>query len=409
MFPSTAVSTVVGIGGAVGALGGAVFTWIVKPYFSLHPLLVFALAACAYLVALAIFQLLVPRLGEPNTRRHAHDQPPSPPCYPSRTPNLRPPNQGAVSRVKKEILKENHDETTTHSQLTMQVVDHVRALISSGELKPGDRLPPERELARKLKISRSSLRAGIGFLSAMGVLKSRHGAGTFVSSGPPALDSSSLSVLGALHGFLPWQMFEARLVLEANVAALAAERATGEHIAELAEEVAEMYASLDDPQEYLIHDVRFHRTIARAAGNPILAALMETITANLYDTRRITVAARAGPERVRRDAPRDLPRHPLPQPVPGPPDHGAATSTSPAWPRPPKPPKPATTLRPPSPSPTSADPAPSADPTTTAPASTLPSSPLHEAAPAAIRRRTAGTTARPNNRPATRLNGPAHS
>ncbi len=191
--------------------------------------------------------------------------------------------------MKKEVSKEVHDDATTHSQLTMQVVEHVRSLIAKGEVKPGDRLPPERELARKLKISRSSLRAGIGFLSAMGVLKSRHGAGTFVSSGPPALDSSSLTVLGALHGFLPWQMFEARLVLESNVSALAAERATDEHIAELAEEVAEMYAALDDPQEYLIHDVRFHRTIARAAGNPILGALMETITANLYGYRSKTV------------------------------------------------------------------------------------------------------------------------
>jgi len=178
---------------------------------------------------------------------------------------------------------------TAHSQLTMQVVEHVQSLIASGEVHSGDRLPPERELARKLKISRSSLRAGIGFLSAMGVLKSRHGAGTFVSSGPPALDSSSLSVLGVLHGFLAWQMFEARLVIESNVAALAAERATDEHLAELAEEVAEMYATLDDPQEYLIHDVRFHRTIARAAGNPILATLMETITANLYENRRKTI------------------------------------------------------------------------------------------------------------------------
>lgn len=189
----------------------------------------------------------------------------------------------------KDLPKETPDGVTGHSQLTMQVVDHVRQLVASGELKPGDRLPPERELARKLKISRSSLRAGIGFLSAMGVLKSRHGAGTFVATGPPALDSSSLTVLGALHGFLPWQMFEARLVIESSVAGLAAERATGEHIAELAEEVAEMYASMDDPQEYLIHDVRFHRTIARASGNPILGALMETITASLYDTRRMTV------------------------------------------------------------------------------------------------------------------------
>ena len=181
------------------------------------------------------------------------------------------------------------DGPTGHSQLTMQVVDHVRELVANGDLKPGDRLPPERELARSLKISRSSLRAGIGFLAAMGVLKSRHGAGTFVATGPPALDSSSLTVLGALHGFLPWQMFEARLVIEASVASLAAERATGDHIAELAEEVAEMYASMDDPQEYLIHDIRFHRTIAKASGNPILGALMETITASLYDARRQTV------------------------------------------------------------------------------------------------------------------------
>jgi len=185
--------------------------------------------------------------------------------------------------------KQPKPDSGGHSQLTLQVVDYVRSLIASGALHPGDRLPPERELALELKISRSSLRAGIGFLSAMGVLKSRHGAGTFVSNGPPALDSSSLSVLGVLHGFLPWQMFEARLVIEASVASLAAERATDEQIAELAEEVTEMYAALDDPHEYLIHDVRFHRTIARASGNPILAALMETISANLYDNRRLTV------------------------------------------------------------------------------------------------------------------------
>jgi MFS transporter, ACS family, hexuronate transporter len=67
MFPSTAVSTVVGIGGAVGAAGGAMFTWLVKHFFSLHPLLIFSLAASAYLISLVIFQLLVPRLGE--TRR----------------------------------------------------------------------------------------------------------------------------------------------------------------------------------------------------------------------------------------------------------------------------------------------------------------------------------------------------
>ena len=65
MFPSTAVSTVVGIGGACGAGGGALFTYVVKHNLSLHPLLVFVMAGFAYLTALAIFQLLVPRLGAP--------------------------------------------------------------------------------------------------------------------------------------------------------------------------------------------------------------------------------------------------------------------------------------------------------------------------------------------------------
>jgi len=65
MFPSTAVSTVVGIGGAAGAAGGAAFTWVVKHNLSLHPLLIFSMAAGAYLVSLLIFHLLVPRLGAP--------------------------------------------------------------------------------------------------------------------------------------------------------------------------------------------------------------------------------------------------------------------------------------------------------------------------------------------------------
>jgi GntR family transcriptional repressor for pyruvate dehydrogenase complex len=56
----------------------------------------------------------------------------------------------------------------------------------------------------------------------------------------------------------------------------------------MSEEVTEMYATVDDPIEYLIHDVRFHRVIAQASGNPILAALMETITSALYDERRKT-------------------------------------------------------------------------------------------------------------------------
>jgi MFS transporter, ACS family, hexuronate transporter len=83
MFPSTAVSTVVGVGGAAGAAGGAIFTWVVKRNLSLHPLLIFALAAGAYLFSLLIFQLLVPKLG-------VSARPPSPPTPSTETPLFKP-------------------------------------------------------------------------------------------------------------------------------------------------------------------------------------------------------------------------------------------------------------------------------------------------------------------------------
>jgi GntR family transcriptional repressor for pyruvate dehydrogenase complex len=172
---------------------------------------------------------------------------------------------------------------------TMQVVNHIRSLIENGTLKPGDKIPPEREFARALNISRASLRTGIGYLSAMGVMKVKHGVGTFVADGPPEFGKSSFSLMGALHGFQTWHMFEARLILESNLAALAAERGKEEHHTALAEEVAEIFASVDSPTEFLVHDVLFHRILSQASGNPILAALMETITSAMYDKRRKTV------------------------------------------------------------------------------------------------------------------------
>src|ERR1700734_2083044 len=172
---------------------------------------------------------------------------------------------------------------------TMQVVNHVRALIENGTLQPGDKIPPERDLARSLKISRASLRTGIGYMAAMGVMKIRHGVGTFVADGPPQFGTASLSLIGALHGFQSWQMFEARIILESHLAALAAERGKQEQFSALAEEVADMFASMSSPAEYLIHDLMFHRIVSQASGNPILAAIIETITSALYDTRRKTV------------------------------------------------------------------------------------------------------------------------
>jgi len=177
-----------------------------------------------------------------------------------------------------------------HPSTRDRVVEHVRRLIEKGGLRPGDRLPSERDLALELRVSRPSVRSGLEALESMGVVVSRRGAGTFIADGPPDLGVEPLSLLASLHRFTPNEMFEARLVLEVGVAGLAAAHAEGESLAAMAEEVTEMFASLEDPTAFLKHDVRFHRAIASGCGNRVLAGLMEMVAAQFYELRKETVA-----------------------------------------------------------------------------------------------------------------------
>jgi len=172
-----------------------------------------------------------------------------------------------------------------------EVVARLRDMIHNGELDAGDRLPPERDLAKLLGVSRPTLRAGIRSLATVGILQSRQGAGTFVAERDesPTLDGSPLKMLSALHGFTSDEMFEARLALEMSVAALAATRSTSEQMTLMAEQITGMYASLDDPGQYLVHDMKFHQTIAAASGNRILTSLMNMVATILFDARSKTV------------------------------------------------------------------------------------------------------------------------
>lgn len=166
-----------------------------------------------------------------------------------------------------------------------QVVTRVRGLIERGEVKSGDRLPPERDLAQQLGVSRPSVRSGLKSLAAMGIVQIRQGAGTFITGGPPELASEPLRFLAALHGFSRAQMFEARLVLEVSVAGLAAERASAEKLMAISDETTGMFASLDQPEVFLDHDIRFHQAVAAAADNPILASVVEMVSKLFYEYR----------------------------------------------------------------------------------------------------------------------------
>ncbi|MGD0942421.1 MAG: FadR/GntR family transcriptional regulator [Terracidiphilus sp.] len=185
----------------------------------------------------------------------------------------------------------NEAPSAVEAQRTAQVVSHISARIEDGSLQPGDKLPPEREFAKTLQISRTSLRTAIGYLAGMGILKVRHGVGAFVADCPSLTSQPSFRNLGALLGFNSAQMLEVRLLLEPNLAALAAQRGKQGHFTILAEELLEMHAAFDDPALYLIHDARFHRAIAEAADNPLLMALMDTISTALCDDREKTASS----------------------------------------------------------------------------------------------------------------------
>ena len=172
-----------------------------------------------------------------------------------------------------------------------QVAARLREMIHRGELRPGDRLPAERDLAKQLGVSRPTLRGGIRSLTTVGVLRARQGAGTFVVDvdESPALDGGPLRLMASLRGFTPAEMFEARRALEMAIAGLAAERVTGDDLAAIAEELAAMFAALDEPEVFLAHDMRFHQAVAAASGNRILTALMNMLATILFDERRKTV------------------------------------------------------------------------------------------------------------------------
>lgn len=174
-----------------------------------------------------------------------------------------------------------------------QVVDHLCAMIASNELSAGDRLPAERELALQLGVTRGEVRRGIGYLAALGALEVRHGVGAFLADAAKSIGNAPLQLLRAIGGFETWQMFEARRALEIVIVSLAAERCREEQLAPIAEELAEMFATVNDAKQFLIHDIRFHRAIAQASGNPILASLMDSIAGALYEERLQRAGTRA--------------------------------------------------------------------------------------------------------------------
>jgi len=162
--------------------------------------------------------------------------------------------------------------------VTDEAISKIKDMIVRGELSPGSRLPPEKELAERLGLSRSSMREAVKALEVIRVLDVRRGDGTYVTSLEPKLLLEAISFVVDLHdddSLL--EIFAVRRVLESHATGLAAQHADDAEVEELEAEITGV--SLETDIDSLVeHDVRFHAAIARLAGNDYLASLLESLT-----------------------------------------------------------------------------------------------------------------------------------
>jgi GntR family transcriptional regulator, transcriptional repressor for pyruvate dehydrogenase complex len=158
-------------------------------------------------------------------------------------------------------------------RLYRQIADQIAALIDGGEFKPGARLPPERDLARQLGVSRPSVREALIALEVEGYVEVRVGSGVYVTNDGRGPGSSLL--LPTDSG--PFELIKARWIVESECAALAAKEATRAQIKGIEETLDAMLKDRERNMMPLSSDRMFHLRIAEASGNSALALVVKTL------------------------------------------------------------------------------------------------------------------------------------
>lgn len=160
-------------------------------------------------------------------------------------------------------------------RLTDQIIDQLLSMLASGRLKPGEKLPPEPDLMAQFGVGRSSLREAIAALSLVGLLEVRPGHGTTISVSAgefltkPLRWSMLMNWKDKLH-----ELVEARMIIEQAMAAMAAERATAEEIAEIKNQHFQLKAAKRLGKKAVQADLAFHAALAKASHNSVLARFL---------------------------------------------------------------------------------------------------------------------------------------
>jgi len=184
------------------------------------------------------------------------------------------------------------------SRLYEQIVQQIEESIVRGDLKPGNQLPAERELAQRFGVSRTAVREAVKALREKGLVEAYSGRGTFVTDGTTKAVRQSLDLMvkigqpdGSTH------LAEVRAILEPEIAALAATRIQEPELATMREAVAVMDRAGGDPDAYIEADLDFHLALAEGAANPLILSLLDSIVGLLREQRLNIFRVPGGPER----------------------------------------------------------------------------------------------------------------
>ncbi len=184
------------------------------------------------------------------------------------------------------------------SRLYEQIVSQIEESILKGQLKPGDQLPAERELALQFGVSRTAVREAVKTLREKGLVEAFSGRGTFVTDATSQSTRQSLDRMiriGQTESLL--QLVEVREILEPHIAAMAAVRATDQDFAAMREAVGAMEGKNADPEAFIEADLDFHLALAEAADNPLILSLIDSIVGVLREQRLRIFNVKGGPDR----------------------------------------------------------------------------------------------------------------
>lgn len=184
------------------------------------------------------------------------------------------------------------------ARLYEQIVEQIERQILNGDLQAGDRLPTENELAKHFEVSRTSVREAIKTLAQKGLVEVKVGRGMFVTDHTSQVVKHSLDLMMRFNqqdGLS--QVVEVREILEPEIAARAAKRATEEDVTAMQEAVEAMDANMDDPVAYIAADHQFHMALARATQNGLILALVDSIVEVLQEQRMHIYHVEGGPQR----------------------------------------------------------------------------------------------------------------